>query len=265
MSKELSYRLTDTTATVLHRGRLVSVSGRRREAFVELLQAGERTESWYSQLDAILDPSKNLVDMLGGDVRLEGGQLIVTSTGYVFPEKLAERALKHQQMGVSHNCVITLAGRLALNPSRCTRDALPGFLEAMDIMICEDGCFVGYKAVTWDFKDKRTGQVDNRPGGKITPIPWSMVDDDRSKSCGVHGYHIGSKEYANRFASSTGDRIIAVKVAPENVVCVPSDISEGKIRVTYYEVLHELERGESLGPWEELMEDARRRNRYGEV
>jgi len=64
------------------------------------------------------------------------------------------------------------------------------------------------------------------------------VDDDRSKTCS-YGFHAAAYEYARGFMSGD-DKMVAVKIDPANVVSVPSDYGNQKLRCTRYEVMFEV-------------------------
>ena len=55
--------------------------------------------------------------------------------------------------------------------------------------------------------------------------------------------HFGSHEYASTF----GPRMVLVKVDPKDLVCVPYDCSQGKVRVCRYWVLKEVPNETKLG------------------
>jgi len=92
--------------------------------------------------------------------------------------------------------------------------------------------------VTGDFKDKHTHTFDNSPGTSPPRMPRNEVDDNRERTCS-YGYHAAAYDYAKGFMSS-GDRLVAVKINPADVVSIPSDYGNQKLRCTYYEVLHEV-------------------------
>lgn len=108
------------------------------------------------------------------------------------------------------------------------------FLENQKIMLNEDGTFTGYRAVTCDFMDKRTGTMDNSVG-KVVAVPRSEVEKNPNVSC-AKGLHVGSYEYAMGFANMS-DRIIAVKCHVRDVVSVPYDYDAGKLRCCRFEVV----------------------------
>src|SRR6185369_2283184 len=102
--------------------------------------------------------------------------------------------------------------------------------------LTEDGCFIGYRGVTEDFKDKHTKQFDNSPGAKCS-MERTLVDDNPDNTCSS-GLHIGGYEYAKDFAS--GGKLVLVKVNPKDVVAVPNDYNGQKMRVCAFEVISEV-------------------------
>ena len=108
--------------------------------------------------------------------------------------------------------------------------------------ITEDGCFIGWKKVDDNYKDFHSGTVDNTPG-KSPEMSRFEVDDNTRLECSV-GLHVGSREYVHDFHIGKG-KIVLVKVAPEDVVCVPNN-EPTKVRVWKYEVLRDMTENEFL-------------------
>ncbi len=112
------------------------------------------------------------------------------------------------------------------------------FLEAANLPITDDGCFMAYKAVRGDFRDKHSGKFDNSPG--VThQMPREHVDDDRERTCS-YGFHAAAYEYARNFLGAGGDKLVAVKINPADVVSVPSDYNNQKLRCCKYSVMFEI-------------------------
>jgi len=132
--------------------------------------------------------------------------------------------------------------RLINNPFKSVFDELYRFLSNRNMPITEDGCFIGWKKVTDKYKDFQTGTVDNTPG-KCPEMPKFEVDDNRRLDCST-GLHVGCREYVHNFYSGKG-KIVLVKVAPEDVVCVPEN-EPIKVRVWKYEVLRDMTENEFL-------------------
>lgn len=150
---------------------------------------------------------------------------------------VVERILAFMKAGLPVDPLIAFLERLLANPSRRSIEELYKFLEKEHLPITEDGCFLGYKAITHDWLDKHTGQEDNRVGAKPR-MERRDVDDDARNDCS-NGYHVGSLEYASGFRSGS-DRLVIVKVDPADVVSVPySDAN--KLRTQSYEVVCEYE------------------------
>lgn len=105
------------------------------------------------------------------------------------------------------------------------------FLKHSGIPLTKDGCFLAYKGVRGDYFDAHSRRFQNSPG-KILEIPRNQVSDDPAHAC-HEGFHVGDLSYARGFS----ERVMVVKVDPENVVCVPKDESQRKMRVSKYKVL----------------------------
>lgn len=126
--------------------------------------------------------------------------------------------------------------RLMKNPHKNVFDELYRFLSNKNMPITEDGCFISWKKVNDKYLDFHSETVDNTPG-KCPEMPRFEVDDNTRLQCSV-GLHVGSREYVHGFYSGQG-KIVLVKVAPEDVVCVPEN-EPTKVRVWRYEVLRDM-------------------------
>jgi hypothetical protein len=124
---------------------------------------------------------------------------------------------------------------LSQNSSLDSRKDLYGFLEACTLPITEDGHFLAYKKVNYDYTDCRTGTINNHIGQTVSMLREN-VNANRNETCST-GLHICSLSYLKSFG---GDRVIVVKVNPKDVVSVPIDYSNAKMRVCKYEVVSEL-------------------------
>jgi hypothetical protein len=124
---------------------------------------------------------------------------------------------------------------LAQNSSRDSRKDLYGFLEACTLSITEDGYFLAYKMVNGNYTDCYSGTFDNHVG-KIVEIPREKVDSNRKETCSS-GLHVCSRSYLRHYS---GERVVVVKVNPKDVVSVPVDYNNAKMRVCRYEVVSEL-------------------------
>lgn len=120
------------------------------------------------------------------------------------------------------------------------------FLERGDLPIAEDGSIVIYKVLRKNQKryrpdypehtyvDCHTSRVPQRVGSYVCMSP-SLVDHDRRNECS-NGLHVARRAYLGGFS---GDVVVLAKVAPEDVIAVPS-YDANKMRVCGYHILFEL-------------------------
>lgn len=145
------------------------------------------------------------------------------------------------------SALVNFLEKLSTNPEAESRDSLYKWLEDRDITIHPDGDFIAYKGMASGpngtlvsvhsgtaFVDnvKVTGQIPNAVGSVIT-MPRASVETDRAVGCST-GLHAGTWDYANSFGYAG---TITVKINPRDVVSVPTDSSNQKLRVSRYLVL----------------------------
>lgn len=85
--------------------------------------------------------------------------------------------------------------------------------------------------------DIHSGTMDNSVGKKLRIDPW-QVEANRDVTC-AKGLHVCSRSYLPHFGGS-GSRVVICKVNPADVVAVPNDYNNAKMRVCAYEVIGEL-------------------------
>jgi hypothetical protein len=129
--------------------------------------------------------------------------------------------------------------RVRQNPSEAIRARLYEFMEYGNLPLTEDGCFLAYKVVRHNYLDKHSGTMDNSVG-KTVEMPRAKVNDNDQETCS-RGLHACSKEYIQHFLSRGGsDRLMVVKIAPEDVVSIPVDYNNTKLRCCKYDVIAEI-------------------------
>lgn len=148
--------------------------------------------------------------------------------------------------GENSKAMMNFTSRLMDNPSVRAVKELFGFLEAGDVPITHDGCFLAYKNVRDDFTDIFTGTFDNSPG-RVVSVPREEVDDDCNRTCS-NGLHVAAYGYLHYFGINGGGRTVIVKVDPADVVAIPIDYRNQKMRVCRYQVMaeHDSSLGDAL-------------------
>lgn len=180
--------------------------------------------------------SSYLNTITGGDVSVDDGG--VYYKGNLLNDYLAGKlhTFFTEGLPVQHYCLFI--SNLMANPSMVSRKELFLFLESANLPVTEDGCFLAYKAVRSDYKDVHSGKFDNSPG-KTHVMDRRDVDDDRNNECS-YGFHASAYGYAKNFMQDSG-RLVAVKINPADVVSIPKDHGNQKLRTCSYTVLFEIE------------------------
>lgn len=150
------------------------------------------------------------------------------------PSNLNRKIVQMATEGQDPTALLRFHERLSKNPSFRSVQQLFQFLDHGNIPFTKDGCFLAYKSVRGDYKDKHSGLWDNRPGA-VNEMPRNQISDDPQHAC-HEGFHVGALNYARGFG---GSKMVVCKVDPEHVVCVPYDASQEKMRVCKYKVIGE--------------------------
>lgn len=128
--------------------------------------------------------------------------------------------------------------KLYNNPSHRAVTELYGWIANSKFTITDDGDFIAYKRVREDYTSCHDGKTKNNIG-LIVEMPRNQVDDESDNTCSK-GLHFCSHEYLNHFGSSSGTKIVLVKINPADVVSIPTDYNNTKGRACRYEIVGEL-------------------------
>jgi hypothetical protein len=141
--------------------------------------------------------------------------------------------------------LVAFMEKIEMNPNEHSREMLFTWLTKHKFSICPDGDFIAYKGISQDNKSSSSGRAivngvlhDGRIpnlAGTIIEMPRDEVQHDPKVGCHT-GLHVGNWRYASNFASKT----IRVKVNPRDVVSVPSDSNDEKMRVCRYKVMEQV-------------------------
>lgn len=143
--------------------------------------------------------------------------------------------------------LVNFLEKLSTNPEEESRDSLYTWLDQRDLTITPEGDFIAYKGVNRGDNDtlvsvhagkafvnneEVVGYIPNEVGSTIS-MPRASVETDRSIGCST-GLHAGTWGYASSFGSAG---TVTVKINPRDVVSVPRDSGNQKLRVSRYTVL----------------------------
>jgi hypothetical protein len=113
--------------------------------------------------------------------------------------------------------------------------------ESMPINV--DGSFLAYRVVDHEYKSKHPnpdGSYNTNKVGEIVTQRRNRVNPNRSETC-AEGLHFCSFNYISTYGYSGRDRVMLVKIFPQDVVAIPNDYNNAKGRCCKYEVIAEVE------------------------
>jgi hypothetical protein len=239
MSKRISYLITDNNITVNYDGQTHIVS--RKDSLADRLIAAVRDKN-LEEIPKLVSTAKRVVEFGQGNFTVQDNQIIINGTSA--PEVLSRKIIRFMNEGLPVEPLVKFAENLLKNPSYRAVNELFQFLEKNDHPITENGCFIAYKKVRKDFKDAYTGTIDNSPG-LLVEIPRNQVNEDPTQTCS-HGLHVANWHYANNVYSAGEDpNMLEVEINPKDVVAVPIDYNQAKIRVCTYRVLGVIDKEHS--------------------
>lgn len=243
----MQYILTSSTLTVvidgkprsLHRGKCGEITW---DKAMEALKAGD-----IVTLEKFIDTG-NAVNkhFAGSPIRIDNGVL------YHYDEELdiypARKAVEFVRQDLPHEPLIRFLERIEHNPIYRARRETYGFLEANNMPLTPEGKFFAYKKVQrraidgageTGLFDIHSGTMNNNPGVTVS-MTRNKVDENPERTCS-HGLHVCSYQYLPSFGCGHWDTVVAVEVDPADVVAVPHDYHNAKMRVCRYRVLEEIE------------------------
>lgn len=160
---------------------------------------------------------------------------------------IVNKLLELHYKKLSTTRIINFLENLLQNPSNRIYENLYQFLEKGKNPITEDGHFLAFKRVNGNYTDIHTGTFLNIPGNTLE-MPRNQVDDNPNNTCS-NGFHVCSLDYLKEFS---GERIVICKINPRDVVAIPVDYNQTKMRVCRYEVTSEITLEEAEHYWETL-------------
>jgi hypothetical protein len=228
--QNIAYQITKNSITVAFDGQTHTVLSSDQTLYQSLLQgikAGDeqKIKRSVSRAAVIKNNSKGVFDVVGDTIMVDGQPV----NGI-----LGETILSFIDEGIPFEPLVKFCRKLRNNPSKASVDQLFAFLEANRHPITVDGNFIAYKKVRPDMKDIHSGTFDNSVG-KTLEMPREAVNPDPTQTCST-GLHVASWDYASNSFGSAHDTLVEVEVDPADVVAVPIDYNQGKMRTCRYKV-----------------------------
>lgn len=233
MNKNASYLLTGTgKISAVIDGKSFTVE-KDHPNYVKILDT-VKNKAW-DEFVRLTDLAKGLTEYITGDVEISDGAIIYA--GEVLHNTLTKRILNFMRDDLPFEPLTKFLANLVQNTSKRAVDELYDFLEAGELPITEDGCFLAFKNVRADYFDIHSGTKNNAVGQR-PEMPRNLVDEDKNRTCSK-GLHFCSIKYLPHFSDSNGGHTMILKINPKDVVAIPADYNNTKGRACKYEVVAE--------------------------
>lgn len=246
--KKMQYIITGNSITLFVDGKSYNTTKDNAEwdKIKHLLTKVKEEDIDKDELINLMSPKNKILKYLDSKkipIVIENG--LLKYKDYVVKTSLVERIQETVERAGDVQPFLNFIENLFTNPSIQSINELYLFLKYNNLPITDDGHFLAYKKVAvveegTKFVDIYTGKVDNSPGEEVY-MYREKVDDDRERTCSS-GLHVCSKEYLSSYGSNDPQEatVVVVKVNPRDVVSVPSDYNNAKMRVCRYTVVKEL-------------------------
>lgn len=182
----------------------------------------------------LMNIAKSITTYTKGAITVKNGQLAYGEM--TLKSSLVTRILELMAKGdEAFKSLVNFLERLLNNPSKDSVEQLWGFISHLDVEIDAQGYIIGWKNVNnvnGHLVDCHTGKVPNDVGN-IVEMPRHMVNDDKDQTCS-QGLHVAAWGYLRHFSGNT---TLKVKVDPADVVSIPTDYNDMKMRAAKYEVV----------------------------
>lgn len=229
---------TTQGVTFVHEGRSISIATDHPN-FDKILEALEN--GWTGRLAGLLEAHAQAIKATVRELDVEGDFTydygVVKYRGEVMHNYASTKLVELVEKGRPHIALVNFLGRLQKNPSNRVVERLYKFLEVGQIPLTKNGRFIAYKAIREDWTDIHSGRFDNSIGQTVS-VPRNKVDENAEATCS-YGLHVCSFSYLPSFAHANG-HVVAVVVDPADVVAIPTDYNDSKMRVCEYTVLEEV-------------------------
>jgi hypothetical protein len=194
------------------------------------------SEEKYNELPDLFDTPKAVERFAEGNIKVSDGE--VSYKGEVIHNHVVGRILDFMRQGLPYKPLTRFVEKLMENPSRRAVNELYAFLEHKNMPLTPDGNFLAYKGVRSDFTDWHSGQFTNKVGD-VNEMPRRNVCDNANIGCS-DGFHAGSLDYARQYGN--GGHLMVVEIDPADVVSVPLDCDQQKLRTSKYKVVSLFEK-----------------------
>ncbi len=248
----IPYILTDNSLTIVVDGKALTMEN-SNPSFNEAKKL--LSQEKYDELPNLFDTPMAVEKFAEGNISVSDGE--VRYGNEVIHNHVVGRILDFMRQGLPYKPLVRFLDKLMDNPSRRAVNELYAFLEHKAMPLTPDGNFLAYKGVRSDYTDWHSGKFSNKVGDE-NEMSRRNVCDDANIGCS-YGFHAGSLDYARQYGN--GGHLMVVEIDPSDVVSVPLDCDQQKLRTAKYKVVSHFEKKleepmcDEYGDYEDYYED----------
>jgi len=212
--------------------RLLELIDEDQDNVEAITNAFDPTPAVTAKFKAITDR----VSIGGGNVMFDGD--VVNSA-------VTTKILEALEQDAPFMPLVNFLERVQDNPNKHSRDQLFRWIERNGFTLNDDGLIVAYKGVKSDYASVHNGPgfVDGEPVSRVYSKPGTVVSISRNEvvhdpgvGC-AYGLHVANWNYASRWS----EKVVLVLVNPRDIVSVPTDSQDQKVRTCRYYVVRDVD------------------------
>jgi len=234
-SKKLKALVSEGTIVLKYENSVINIQKQNQKALFKKLKKMIENFDEEGLIKEFLKAQKGLMEYAGEDFEINHGILTIKGSSDPLPKCISKRLVEMKKAKVDYTALINFWNKLKENPSEDSKRELYGFIIHNNIALTPEGNMIVEKGVSYKsdkLVDCYTGRIDNSIG-MIVEMERSRVNSDRNQTCS-RGLHVAPPDYVRDFYSR--NIIVECSVNPRDVVSVPIDYNNRKMRVCKYHV-----------------------------
>jgi hypothetical protein len=196
----------------------------------------------YKGLYEFLSPDKMVEKVSAGELVVEGESILYK--GEPVHNVVVGRIFECIEGNLPYGHLMNFLKNTLESVSFDVLNELYLFLESNESMpIMADGSFLAYRVVDSNYMSKHPnpdGTRNRNMVGDVVETTRNRVNPNRNQTC-AQGLHFCSYSYIPHYGYADSDRVMIVKIFPQDVIAIPNDYNNSKGRCCKYEVIAEVE------------------------
>ena len=240
MSNKIKGLVGEFSVVLHYQGQAITIQAATDNLLFQELKDLIKSGDVQALTDKFLDVKARIERYTDKNFYVQDKRLYLKGEDKPIPDNIAKKLLELEKEGEDFMPVVRFWKKLQSNPSEASIEQLFGFVSHNNIPLTEMGDIVVEKGVkqksgapVGELVDCHSGIVDNSLGMEVV-MNRENVDEDPNQTCS-YGLHVGAPKYVRQHYSSSV--IVVCTVNPRDVVAVPTDYHNTKMRVCRYVVV----------------------------